>query len=305
MLRYAKIKRKPKIFQGITGLKSSAFARLVTAFARAYEQALDQQDAQRPLPRQRQRGGGRKAVLATVEDKLVFILFYFRVYPTQEVLGFLFGLGQPQANEWVHRLAPLLNTALGYAHQLPERQAANLERVLAACPGLEFVIDGTERPIQRPQDARRQRDYYSGKKKRHTVKNIVITDRRTKKIKGLGKTQAGKKHDKAATDEEDYRFPVGSQLWKDSGFQGYEPEQTVTYQPKKKPRKGELTAAEKEHNRANAQQRIGVEHSIGGVKVFRIARDVYRNHRQRFDDLLMETACGLHNLRLDFRSATA
>jgi len=305
MLRYAKIKRKPKIFQSITGLKLSAFARLVAAFARAYEQALDQQDAQRPLPRQRQRGGGRKAVLATVEDKLVFILFYFRVYPTQEVLGFLFGLGQPQANEWVHRLTPLLNTALGYAQQLPERQAANLERVLIACPGLEFVIDGTERPIQRPQDARRQRDYYSGKKKRHTVKNIVITDRRTKKIKGLGKTQAGKKHDKAATDEEDYRFPVGSQLWKDSGFQGYEPEQTVTYQPKKKPRKGELTAAEKEHNRANAQQRIGVEHSIGGVKVFRIARDVYRNHRQRFDDLLMETACGLHNLRLDFRSATA
>lgn len=305
MLNYAKIKSRPRIVQSITGLSQSAFAQLAIAFRRAYEQALDERDTQRETPRQRRRGGGRKAVLVTIEDKLVFILFYFRLYPTQEVLGFLFGLGQPQANEWVHRLTPVLNTALGYEQQLPARQAADLVHVLAACPGLEFIIDGTERPIQRPRDAQRQRDYYSGKKKRHTVKNIVITDKRTKKIKGLGQTQAGKKHDKAATDEEDYRFPPGSKLWKDTGFQGYEPEQTATYQPKKKPRKGELTAAEKEQNRAIAQQRIGVEHSIGGVKVFRIVRDVYRNHRQHFEDLIMETTCGLHNLRVHFRLAAA
>lgn len=305
MLNYARIKNKPRIFQSLTGLTQPAFACLVVAFQRAYEQALDERDARREIPRQRQRGGGRKAVLATAEDKLVFILFYFKFYPTQEVLGFLFGLGQPQANEWIHRLTPVLNAALGYEAQLPARQAADLEQVLAACPGLEFIIDGTERPIQRPKDGKRQQEYYSGKKKRHTVKNIVITDKRTKKIKGLGRTQAGKKHDKAATDEEDYRFPQGSKLWKDTGFQGYEPEQTTTYQPKKKPKKGELTAADKKQNQAICRERIGVEHSIGGVKVFRIVRDIYRNHRQLFEDLIMETACGLHNLRLDFRLAAA
>lgn len=305
MLNYARIKNKPRISQSLTGLTQPAFACLVVAFQRAYEQALDERDARREIPRQRQRGGGRKAVLATVEDKLVFILFYFKFYPTQEVLGFLFGLGQPQANEWIHRLTPVLNAALGYEAQLPARQAADLEQVLAACPGLEFIIDGTERPIQRPKDGKRQQEYYSGKKKRHTVKNIVITDKRTKKIKGLGRTQAGKKHDKAATDEEDYRFPQGSKLWKDTGFQGYEPEQTTTYQPKKKPKKGELTAADKKQNQAICRERIGVEHSIGGVKVFRIVRDIYRNHRQLFEDLIMETACGLHNLRLDFRLAAA
>jgi len=305
MLNYAEIKSKPGVFQSITGLSQSAFAQLAVAFRRAYAQALDERDAQRETPRQRRRGGGRKAVLATVEDKLVFILFYFRLYPTQEVVGFLFGLGQAQANEWIHRLTPVLNAALGYEQQLPARQAVDLEYVLVACPELEFIIDGTERPIQRPQDAQRQRDYYSGKKKCHTVKNIVITDKRSKKIKGLGRTQAGKKHDKAATDAEDYRFPPGSKLWKDTGFQGYEPEHSTTYQPKKKPRKGELTATEKEQNRVISSQRIGVEHSIGDVKVFRIVRDVYRNHRQRFEDLIMETACGLHNLRVDFRSAVA
>jgi hypothetical protein len=227
-------------------------------------------------------------------------LFYFRQYPTQEVLGFLFGIGQPQANEWVHRLTPLLNAALGSEQHLPARQAADLEQLLVACPGLEFIMDGTERPIQRPQDGPRQGEYYSGKKKRHTVKNIAITEKRTKKIKGLGQTQPGKKHDKAATDAEAYHFPKDSKLWKDTGFQGYEPEQTTTFQPKKKPKGGELTADEKAHNQTISRERIGVEHSLGGVKVFRIVHEVYRNHKPKFDDLMMETACGLPNLRLDF-----
>ena len=300
MLNYAKIKDKSRIFRSFTGLTLLAFCHLSSAFAEAQQQARQQQEAQRRTPRQRQVGGGRKATLLSLEDQLVFILFYFRYYPTQEVMGFLFGLSQSQANEWIHRLTPLLNAALGYEQQLPARQAADLEQLLAECSELAFIIDGTERPIQRPKDPQRQREHYSGKKKRPTVKNIVVSEKRTKKVKGLGRTQPGKKHEKAATDEEGYRFPKDSKLWKDLGFQGYEPEQTTTYQPKKKPRGGELTVAEKEHNQAISRERIGIEHSLAGVKVFRIVRDIYRNHKPKFDDLIMETACGLHNLRLDF-----
>ena len=300
MLNYAKIKSKPRIFQSFTGLTLPAFSHLLTAFGQAEKQVWQQQEAQRRTPRQRRRGGGRKPTLVKLEDKLVFILFYFKYYPTQEVLGFLFGLGLTQANEWIHRLTPLLNAALGYEQQLPARQAADLQQLLAQCPELEFIIDGTERPIQRPKDPQRQREHYSGKKKRPTVKNIVVTEKRTKKVKGLGRTQVGKKHDKAATDEEGYRFPKDSKLWKDLGFQGYEPDQITTYQPKKKPKGGELTPAEKERNQAISRERIGVEHSLGGVKVFRIVHDIYRNHKQQFEDLIMETACGLHNLRLDY-----
>lgn len=303
MLSYAKIKDKPRIFKSFTGLTLQAFTELLPAFSQAYEQDLEQRDAQRPTPRQRRRGGGRKSALFTIEDKLVFILFYFKLYPIQEVMGYFFGFSQSQANEWIHRLTPVLNAALGYENQLPARKAADIEQILTECPGLEFIIDGAERPIQRPKDQQRQRQYYSGKKTRHTVKNIVITDKRTKKVKALGRTQPGKKHDKAATDEEDYRFPKGSKLWKDMGFQGYEPEQTITYQPKKKPKGRELTPAEKEQNKAICRERIGVEHSIGGAKVYHIVRDVYRNHRQKFEDLIMETACGLHNFRLDYRLA--
>ena len=299
MLNYAKVADKPNMLRALTGLTKEAFEKLAQAFAQAYEEHLDELDRQREKPRQRRRGGGRKSAIPTIEDKLLFILVYFRLYPIQIVQGFLFGLSQPQANFWIQRLTPILNKALGYEMQLPARKPADLEQVLAQCPGLEFIIDGTERPIQRPKDPERQKMFYSGRKKRHTVKNIVITDKRTGKIKGLSATVEGKKHDKKVADEAGFRFPKGSKLWKDTGFQGYEPEGVETFQPKKKPPGGELTAEEKEENRAISRVRIKVEHAIGGVKVWRIVRDVFRNHLKGFEDLVMETACGLYNFRLD------
>jgi hypothetical protein len=130
--------------------------------------------------------------------------------------------------------------------------------------------------------------------------NNVISDKRTRKIKVLSPTVEGKKHDKKLADEQDIPFPPGSKLWKDTGYQGYEPDNTQTFQPKKKPQGGELTPEEKDQNTAISSQRIGVEHTIGGVKVYRIVHDVFRNMRHGFDDLVMETTCGLHNLRVDF-----
>jgi hypothetical protein len=302
MIRYFKIQNKPKILKSLTGLTLPAFLELLETFIYAYEQILKKEEEKRKKARQRQRGAGRKATICNMADKLLFILFYFRVYPTQEALGFFFGFGQPQANEWVHRLTPVLNAALGYEKQLPARNSADVERVLAECPELKFIIDGTERPIQRPKDRKLQKEYYSGKKKRHTVKNIVITEKRTGKIKALSKTVEGKKHDKTATDDQQYRYPDKSSIWKDTGFQGYEPQNTTTYQPKKKPKGGELTQEEKDQNRTISQQRIFVEHSIGGVKIWRIVHDIFRNHKPDYEDLVMETSCGLHNLRIDYRA---
>ncbi|UIE37518.1 transposase family protein [Leptodesmis sichuanensis] len=94
----------------------------------------------------------------------------------------MFGIGQPQANEWVHRLSGVLNSALGYEKHLPERKPSRLKQVLHQCPSLEFIIDGTERPINRPQDSTTQQDTYSGKKKRNTIKNNVISQRKGKVV---------------------------------------------------------------------------------------------------------------------------
>ena len=300
MINYQDLKKKPAVFQSFTGLKLKAFQTLLPAFYQAYEDDLDVQDAKRKQKRRRERGGGRQGSLKTMEDKLLFILFYFKYYPVQEVQGYLFGMGQSQAWDWIHRLTPILNRALGYEKQLPARKSRDIEQILATCTGLEFIIDGTERPIRRPKDKKRQERYYSGKKKRHTIKNNVVTDKRTRKVKVLSETCEGKKHDKKLADEQDIHFQVGSKLWKDTGFQGYDPENVTSYQPTKKPKGKELTAEQKEQNRQISKERIRVEHSIGGVKAFGIVRDIYRNMREGFDDLVMETACGLHNLRCDF-----
>jgi DDE superfamily endonuclease/Helix-turn-helix of DDE superfamily endonuclease len=299
MITYHNLQNKPQLLRHLSGLNWKAFHELLPVFRAAYQQDLVRRDQSREKVRQRQAGGGQKGAMPTLEDKLVFILVYFRHYPVQILQGVLFGMGQPQANEWMQRLTPILHEALGYACQLPARQSHTITEVLTRCPGLEFIIDGSERAIRRPTDPLRQKANYSGKKKRHTVKNVVISDKRTGKIKALSATVAGKTHDKKIADEQDIHFPSGSCLWKDTGFQGYEPPTITTRQPRKKPKGGQLSPAEKDRNRLISRERIGIEHSLGGVKVFGIVHDIFRNLREGFADLVMAVACGLHNVRID------
>ncbi|MHB1423148.1 MAG: transposase family protein [Gemmataceae bacterium] len=70
---------------------------------------------------------------------------------------------------------------------------------------------------------------------------------------------------------------------------------------KKKPRRGELSAAEKRTNRKLARIRVKVEHALSGVKRCRIVKDVLRNTKEGISDSAMEAACGLHNLRVQYR----
>lgn len=297
-MQYSALKNKPRTLRSLTGFNPKEFEALLPSFATAWE-AFATETFERP-DRQRARGAGRKENLKQIEDKLLFILFYYRQYPTQEAQGFFFAISQAQANAWIHRLSGILNQALGYELALPERRAANIESVLSACPSLEFIIDGTERPINRPKDKDDQKDYYSGKKKQHTVKNNVITERGGK-VMYLSGTYPGKRHDKRIADEEGYRFPAGSKLLQDTGFQGYAPEGATVIQPKKKPRGGQLTPDEKLVNQAISSLRVEVEHQIGGVKRCQILVQKFRNRMENFVDEVMETACGLHNFRLAHR----
>src|ERR1051326_1019136 len=290
MLHFEQLKHKPEVLKCLTGLTVEGFEGLLEGFEAAYAAALDEGDGARAVARVRARGAGQKGALPALADKLLFSLVYFRVYPVQTVQGFLFGMSQPQANEWVGRLSGVLRAALGYELQLPARSPKDIKAVLKTCPGLAFIIDGTERPIRRPKDGKRQEATYSGKKKRHTVKNIVLNDQQSGKIKALGPTVEGKRHDKKLADDQRWRFPKGCTLWKDTGFQGYEPSGVNTFQPTKKPKGRELSAQQKAQNAAISSIRISSEHSLGGVKGFRILADVYRNLRAGFDDLVMDIA---------------
>jgi hypothetical protein len=91
--------------------------------------------------------GVRSPVLRTVEQKLLFILFYLKTYPLQEVLGHLFGLSQGQVNEWIHRLSGVLKEALNQRCDGPSRLPAEMLQGLAQEDLQDFGIDGTQRPI--------------------------------------------------------------------------------------------------------------------------------------------------------------
>jgi hypothetical protein len=123
------------------------------------------------------------------------------------------------------------------------------------------MIDGTERPINRSQDQEDRKRDYSGKKKAHTVKNNIITERGGTLL-FLSDTHEGQKHDKKIADEEGYAFPEGSTVWQDTGFRGFAPEGVTLQQPKKKPRKAELTPEEKEENRKLSKVRVEIEHHL-------------------------------------------
>jgi hypothetical protein len=298
-MTYAELRTKPRTLCSLTGLRIQEFEALLASFGNAWDSFI--QDTLQREGRQRAIGAGRKAHLSGLEDQLLFILVYFRLYPTQEVQGFLFGMSQAQANHWIHRLTRVLNQALGHEQQLPEREPANLESVLRRCPSLEFIIDGTERRVNRPQDKTDRKTYYSGKKKTYTVKNLIIPARGGK-VRYLSDTYEGKKHDKAIADEEDLQFPDGSTLWQDTGFQGFAPEGVSIQQPKKKPRNGSLTPIEKINNQSISSLRVEVEHHIGGIKRCQILVQPFRNWVDHYVDDVMETACGLHNFRLTHRA---
>lgn len=311
-LRYENLKNKPKAFLAFTGFTVKEFQILLPAFTVAWERYV-QQHSLPPEIRQRGYGGGRKARLATCEEKLLFILVYLKTYPLQEVLAFHFDMSQGQACQWIHILSEILRLTLGELGHLPERDPQKVKQLLETymdesqhCESSteveSFAIDGTERRRQRPSDQEEQKRFYSGKKKTHTVKNNVIVTLGKRRVEYLSGTWEGKKHDKKICDDESHDFPKGSTLYKDTGFQGYEPAGVHTRQPKKKPRGGELTVAEKEQNSLISSMRIVVEHVICGVKRCRIVKDVFRNTRDRFADLVMEIACGLHNFRTACRT---
>ena len=288
---------QPRVLQALTGLNAAEFSGLAEAFAKVWDHHTRRTCAGQP--RQRARGAGPKPGLATAPHRLLFILFYFRHYPIQAVQGFCFGLTQPQANRWVLRLAPLLTKALGRQLALPARPPRQLAELLAQCPELGAVIDGTERPIRRPQDAGRQRRHYSGKQKRHTVKNVVVTPGR--QVRFLGRTAPGRRHDKKLA-EPIREWPAGTVVLGDSGCQGWHPAGATVIVPGKKPRGAELHPATAATNRVLARCRVVVEPVLAGGKRCQIVSAVFRHRKPGFADVAMPIACGLHNLRTTARA---
>lgn len=238
MLEYKRLKKHRRKFLALTGLTPKEFQRLRPAFCEGDESVHAGDTTQSGRVRQRHVGGGRKGRWGSPEQKLLFSLVYQKAYPLQALLGEVFELSPARVNYWVHHLFPLLHQTWVALELMPEReprQFARHERAKQESP--ELIIDGTERRRQRPKSPKKQALHYRGKLKTHSDKNVVVGNAKTKRVGYLSLTDAGKTHDKKIVDQEALAYPRAAILYKDTGFQGYEPPVRQTRQPKTSPAK--------------------------------------------------------------------
>ena len=235
MVTYEELQSNGRKLLALTGLTFPEFQLLLTAFRRSYERLYPKDPTWAGRPRQRHAGGGRKGALPSPEQKLVFILVYLKTYPLQILMAELFAMSQPAVNYWIYRLLPVVQNALDELGVRPERNPKNFAQSQSPAAGKSrLIIDGTERRRQRPKSPEKQALHYSGKKKTHSDKNVVIATVAGQQIGFLSQTYVGKTHDKKIADMEQISYPPGTVLNKDIGFQGYEPAVKKTCQAKKK-----------------------------------------------------------------------
>jgi hypothetical protein len=262
MMTYNTLSTRSQPFLEMTGLTLVEFRDLLPAFETAYEHAYPSDRTVAGQFRQRWPGAGRHGVLSRIEDKLLFVLVYLKTYPLQVVLGELFGISKAQANYWLHHLLPVLRSALDDLGVAPERDGTRLTQGPRRSGGTgTVIIDGTERRRQRPKNAEKQALHYSGKKKTHTDKNVLIASASDDQILFLSGTYPGKTHDKRIADEAHLTYPPGTTLYKDTGFQGYETLVQKTCQAKKK-----ATGRRTHHCRETSQPQAGAATSPRGTR---------------------------------------
>lgn len=159
----------------LTGLGFAEFERLLPVFSAVYEAERQKryEQAVQAGTRRRKPGGGRKSKLTTLADKLRFVLYYYKVYPTFDQLGTQFDLvGDPlgaKAHARLYELSPLLHETLVRLEMMPKRTFQSVEELMQALDGIdEIIIDATAPrgypAYRRPQEAQQQQDHYSGKK---------------------------------------------------------------------------------------------------------------------------------------------
>lgn len=305
--------RDDRHMRSLTGLSQKQFDQLLPTFTLVYKETP--QDAyekgREAGTRQRKPGGGAKGKLPTMADKLLFVLYYHKTYPTFDVLGTQFEMARSKAHKNLHNLSPMLHTTLVRLGMMPHRAFKTSEELKAALDGIDqIIIDATERAFRRSQDKAIQREYYSGKKRGHRIKNTVMSTL-DKFIVFLGRTFTGHNHDYTMLKEElppDLDWFTDIDVLVDLGYLGIQTDYVGAgiEIPVKKPRKSKknpdpkLTDDQKATNKALSQLRIFVENAIAGIKRYNILVHRFRNLKANFEDDVIALCAGLWNFTLSY-----
>jgi hypothetical protein len=296
--------RKHAAFGQLTGLTAAAFdelaAEVVPAVEAAHQKKLDRPDRERAV------GGGDDFDLSTA-DQLLLTVIWLRQYPTNEVLGFLFGVSDSTASRARTRCLPMLEQSGRDTMRMPDPGVPRRKRLpalLKDTPALAVVIDSFEQRTQRPR--RRQRAYYSGKKKAHTLKTQVAVDEHSGRIVDVSDSVPGRWADIKLLEKSRLlrRLPEGVGGIGDLGYVGIGAlhPSGMGASPRRKPRGKERPPQDRKYNRAFSRRRIIVEHGIGRLRRFRAVAHVNR-HRRPGHAMRVRAIAGLVNRMLDHRSA--
>src|SRR5258708_187253 len=302
MMKYRYLSAYPKVFLSMTGLRLDEFDELVKAVRPLYQEA-EQARLSRP-DRQRDLGGGDHPALS-MGDQILLTVIWLRVYPTQAVLGYLFGISQATVSTYVQRVLPLLEKDGRDRMRMPDpgrKRRRTLDELLKDMPEIMLVIDTFEQKVQRPQDAATRDDWYSGKKKTHTIKSQVAVDEDTGEIVDIPDSAPGPKADIKLLAESKLlkKLPKGVGSMGDSGYQGIADLHPNSYSPRKKPRGKDRPQADVAFNTAFSRRRIIVENINNRLRRYQSLSQTDRNHRQNHTRRVRAVA-GLVNRQLRSR----
>jgi len=282
--------------KALTGLKVIEFKNLVPDFSWNYNEF----ESKKKKERERKIGGGRNSKIETIEEKLFYVLWYLKTYPTFDLASFQVGFARSSACYWLHNLLPVLEQTMKRKFVLPQRKISDPKEYFKLFPeAREVFVDAVERLRQRPTNKKHQNKTYSGKKKAHTRKSVVVTDKK-RRILVVTKQKSGRRHDKKLADKNSVfeMIPKEIPVYDDTGFIGAQRVHPNIYIPKKKSKKRPLTFDEKETNKLISSYRVVVEHAIGGIKRLRCMSEKLRNRRAFVDDQFILLASGLWNYHL-------
>jgi hypothetical protein len=291
------LSRKPLLFKSFIGLTVAEFDALCKDISGRYKKyEIKRLSAKR---RERKVGAGRPFKLR-LQNRLLMLLAYCRMYITYTLAGFLFDIDQSNVCRDIQKIEPLVRKCL----PIPQRLYGLTKRLKRAkeveqyFPGFKAFIDVTEQQIPRPKDRWRKRIYYSGKRKRHTVKQEFMVNQQGR-ILYKTSYEAGRNHDYRIYKSNRPVTPKYVENVFDLGFLGVEkdfPEQTSSL-PFKKKRNKPMPVEEKEYNRIHARARVVIEHAICKIKKFRIMSDIFRNRLKRYNHI-SDIVLGLVNYKI-------
>lgn len=181
MLSYEKLSRKPLQFKSFTGLSVKQFDDVFKEIESKYPKyEIKRLSTKRKYRRERAVGGGGRRFKLVIEDRVILVLVYYRLYITYTLTGFLFDLDQSNVCRDIEKIERLIRSCLPIPQKLYKvtRRLKTKEEVEQYFPGFMAFTDCSEQPIPRPKNRLRRRLYYSGKRKKHTVKNLYTVNQK-------------------------------------------------------------------------------------------------------------------------------